>query len=134
MMTHQLRREVAWKIFFKKKSFPHDAYPKMISASWGIILSHIWCGQDPRPPPPPTSPVSPLRVTVSPSGVPVTGAQKGGGPGKGLERTPPPRGSQFSPAPDFQLLPAEHKLKPPARVQEMASPPQKTSIAVGKAP
>ena len=35
MMTHQLRREVAWKIFFFKKNFPHDAYLKMISASWG---------------------------------------------------------------------------------------------------
>ena len=46
------------------------------------------------PPPPPTSP-------VSPSGVPVTGAQKGGGSGKGAQTPPPPpppRASQFSPS------------------------------------
>ena len=34
MMTHQLRREAARKIFFEE-SFPHDTYLKMISALWG---------------------------------------------------------------------------------------------------
>ena len=81
MMTHQLRREAARTIFFSTK-FPHDTYLKMIRASLGIILSHICCGTS-GPPALPTSPVSPL-------GVPVPGAPKGGGPGKGLNPPPPP--------------------------------------------
>ena len=50
-------------------------------------------GLVPTPPPPPqTSP-------VSPSGFPVTGAQKGGGvPERGSNDPPPPRATQFSPA------------------------------------
>ena len=53
-----------------------------------------------RTPPPPTFPVSLLGVTVSPSGVPLTGAQKGGRRlGKGLERHPhPPAQANFPPA------------------------------------
>ena len=31
MMTHQLRHEAAWKIFFQK-NFPHDTYLKMINS------------------------------------------------------------------------------------------------------
>ena len=85
MMTHQLRRKAARTILFSRKISPHDTHLKMISASWGVILSHICCGTSgPPPPPTPTSP-------VSPSGIPVTGAQKGGGvSGKGAQTSPPP--------------------------------------------
>ena len=98
MMTHQLRREAICKIFVQN-NFPHDTYLKMISASWGIVLSHICCGTS--GPPPPTPPVSPLGVVVSPSGVPVTGAQKGGGvSGKGARTTPlPPARKPIFPCP-----------------------------------
>ena len=56
------------------------------------------------PPQPPLS--ARWGVTVSPSGVPVTGAQKGVGPGKELERTPPPAQANFPPAP--MLFAVEH--------------------------
>ena len=83
-----LGREAARKNFFSKKNFSHNTYLKMISASWGIILSHICWGASEAPPS--NLPVGPSAVPVSPSGVPVTGAQKGGGvPRKGA-RTPPP--------------------------------------------
>ena len=90
MMTHQLRRDGGPEDVFFKKNFSHDTHLKVISASWGIILSHICCGTSG---PPQTSPVSPL-------GVPVTGAEKGGGgSGRGARTTPPPRASQFPPSP-----------------------------------
>ena len=46
MMTHHLRRKAARKIFLQKK-FSHDTYLKMISALWGIIVSHMCCGNPP---------------------------------------------------------------------------------------
>ena len=99
MMTDRVRRKAARTIFFQK-NFPHDTDLKMISASWGIMLSHFCCGTSGPPPPPQTSPVSPLGVTASPSGVPVTGAQKGGGSRKGARTTlpPPPAQANFPPA------------------------------------
>ena len=90
MMTHQLHCEAAWKIFFFKNNFPHYTDLKMISALWGIILSHLCCGTSGPPPPP-----SPLSARWgSPSarqGSPSREPRRGGGPGKGLERPPPPR-------------------------------------------
>ena len=99
MMTHQLRREAARKIFFQKKKKPRDTSLKMISALWGIILSRMCWGTS-GPPPPPQPPLSACwGVTVCPSGVPVTGAQKGGGSrDKGSNNPPPPCASQFSPS------------------------------------
>ena len=56
------------------------------------------------PPPLPTSPVSPLGIAVSPSGVPVTGAQKGdGGSEKGARTTLPRAQANFP-------LPQDHEL------------------------
>ena len=55
--------------------------------------------------PPPTSPVSPLGVAVSLSGVPVTGAQRGGVWEWGSNDPPPPaRASQFSVSPVITWL------------------------------
>ena len=101
MMTHQLRRKAAEKTFFQKK-IPPRYIPQNDQRIMGIILSHICCGTSG---PPPNLPVSLLGVTVSPSGVPVTGAQKGrGGCGKGARTTP---------CVTFRLVVVS--LRPPAR-------------------
>ena len=89
MMTHHLRRDAARKMFCQK-DFPHDTYLRMISASRGIILSHIWCG---------TSGTSPPNLPCQPVGGPRHGIPEGGGgPGKGLEPPPPPVQANFPPA------------------------------------
>ena len=58
MMTHHLPRKAARKsvLLFFKTSSPHDTYLKMMSASWGIILSHVcWGTSGPATPPPPSA-------------------------------------------------------------------------------
>ena len=74
----------------------------------------------------PTSPVSLLGVTASPSGVPLTGAQKGGGPGKGLERPPPPPPTQPNSPPSLPLIsnfPPSLPLTPDSGCLMWATPP-----------
>ena len=73
---------------FFKKNFPHDTSLKMISASRGIILSHVlWYLRTP--------PLSARR------GVPVTGAQKGRGGvrERGSNDPPPPPRKPIFPQP-----------------------------------
>ena len=85
MMTH-------WKNFSKKNS-PMRCIPQNDQRIVGIILSHVCWG---TLGPPPSSPVGPL-------GVPDTGAEKGGGSGRGARENPPPRAqSQFSPTPKMR--------------------------------
>ena len=70
--------------------------------------------------PPPTSP-------VSPSGVSVTGAQKGGaGPGKGLKRSPPPPPARkpISPQPLF----LQRQPPPPKSWEKMKCPEGNTNL------
>ena len=57
--THHLPREGARTDLFFQERCPHDTYLKMVSASRGIILSHLRCGTS-APPPPPSSAVGPL--------------------------------------------------------------------------
>ena len=59
---------------------PGTAELKTISTLWGIILSHMCWGTSGPPPPPIRQPI----------GVPVTGALKWGGSGKGTPTTPAP--------------------------------------------
>ena len=94
MITHHLRRGGAPGYLFSTQTFPHDPDLKMISALWGITVSHMcWATSGP-----PTSPVSPSGVPIRPSGRPVTGAQQGGAAsGKGLKRPPPPPAQANSP-------------------------------------
>ena len=83
MMTHHLRCKAARKRFVSK-NVPHDTYLKVISASWGIILSHLCWGTSGPPPPSP-------NLLCRPVGVPVTRALKGGGgSGKRGSNEPPP--------------------------------------------
>ena len=96
MMTHQLRRGAAWKIFFFQKNFPRDTHLKMISALWGIILSHM-LGYLSPPPPPPNFPCQPGGRRQPVGGSPSQEPRRGGGPGKGLD--PPPLHKPIFPQP-----------------------------------
>ena len=83
MMTHHLRCKAARKRFVLK-NVPHDTYLKVISASWGIILSHLCWGTS-GPPPPPSS-----NLLCRPVGGPRHASPEGGGLEKGAPTSPPP--------------------------------------------
>ena len=75
-----------------KKIFPHDTSLKMISASWGDILSHVCCGTS--APPPPQPPLSARR------GSPSVEPRRGGGVRErgSDDHPPPPAQANFPPA------------------------------------
>ena len=93
MMTHHQHHKAARKRFFFKKKIPHDTYLTMISASWGMILSHLCWGTSGPPPPP--SPPQHARSAHEGSCQPVGGPrhvspERGGGWNRGLNDSPSP--------------------------------------------